>query len=45
MGSITMSYQQSFLENHKEHRIVFGLKVEAVARMDDEMFDWMEVGY
>jgi hypothetical protein len=30
---------QTFLENHKEHRIVFGSQDEAVARTDDEMFD------
>lgn len=36
---------RSFLENHKEHRIVFGLQEEAVAKTDDEMFDWMEVGH
>jgi hypothetical protein len=36
---------RSFLETHKQHRIVFGLQEEAVAKTDDEMFDWMEVGH
>jgi hypothetical protein len=36
---------QTFLENHKEHQIVFGTQDEVIARTDDEMFDWMEVGH
>jgi hypothetical protein len=36
---------RSFLEKHNAHRIIFGLQEEAVAKNDDEMFEWMQVGH